>query len=160
MSTILLVDDEQDLLELFGEVLEQMNHRVVMARDGREALQVAQQAVPDLVVTDWMMPRMDGLELCHRFHADARLHHVPIILHSSAGDPHAPGAQFVPKSASLEDFERLVDRVLASTHARRSMASPSHDGARAPPTEVLRSTSSFRTTLLFGLGELACSTAH
>ena len=153
MSTILLVDDEQDLLDLFTEVLEQMNHRVITARDGREALNAARKAAPDLVVTDWMMPRMDGLELCHQFHGDARLHDIPIILHSSAGDPHAPGAQFVPKSSSLDEFERLVHRVLASTHARAS-------ASRAPPSDDHCSTNRLHTTLLFGLGENTCFTAH
>lgn len=145
MRTILLVDDEQDLLDLFREVLEQMGCRVIEAHDGREALSLARQTPPELVVTDWMMPRMDGLELCRRLHTDAWLHDVPIILHSSAGDPHAPGARFVPKDSPLEDFERLVRRVLSTAPVRPQ-------GLRTPRAS--------RTTLLFGLGEPACSTAH
>ena len=136
MSTILLVDDEQEMLDLFTEVLELMNHRVVGARDGREALSLARQVVPDLVVTDWNMPRMSGLELCHELHEDERLRDIPIILHSSAGDPHAPGVQFVPKSCALDEFERLVSRLLASTHSRRKVAVHERDGARAPPASA------------------------
>jgi len=150
MRTILLVDDEQDLLDLFREVLEQMNYRVLEAHDGREALSIARETAPELVVTDWMMPHMDGLELCHQLHSDARLHDIPIIIHSASGDPHAPGARFVPKSSPLEEFQGLVNRVLASTHSR-----PPEQPPKAP-----QKSGPSRTTLLFGLGETACSTAH
>lgn len=119
MSTILLVDDEQDTLDLFSEVLNQMNHQILEAHDGNEALSIAHRVRPDLVVTDWMMPRMDGLELCHQLHADARLRDVPIILHSASGDPHEPGTRFVPKNFPMHQFESLVERVLASSHARQ-----------------------------------------
>lgn len=159
MSTILLVDDERDMLDLFTEVLEQMNHRVLEARDGREALALARQAEPDLVVTDWNMPRMDGLELCHQLHDDERLRDIPIILHSSAGNPHVPGVQFVPKNCAMEEFESLVRRVLTSTSAQRQLASRKREGSRAPP-EAVRSSRLTHKTLLFGLGEAACNTAH
>lgn len=119
MSTILLVDDEHDMLELFTEVLEQMDHHVIGARDGLEALRLAREIKPDLVVTDWMMPRLNGVELCQRMHEDARLREIPIILHSSDSNPHAPGVRFIPKSSSLEEFEGLVRRLLASTRKQR-----------------------------------------
>ncbi len=151
MSTILLVDDEQEMLDLFTEVLELMDHRVLNARDGREALSIARKTSPDLVVTDWNMPRMTGLELCHELHEDEHLRDIPIILHSSEDNPHAPGVQFVSKSCALEEFERLVNRLLASTHVQRrptrsSFHTPVHPAHRA-----------FR----FGTeSEVACSTAH
>ena len=119
MSTIILVDDEHDMLELFTEVLEQMDHHVIRARDGLEALRLAREIKPDMVVTDWMMPRMNGVELCQRMHEDARLREIPIILHSSENNPHAPGVRFIPKSCPLEEFEGLVRRLLASTRRPR-----------------------------------------
>ncbi len=161
MSTILLVDDEQDMLDLFTEVLELMDHRVLGARDGREALSIARQMEPDLVVTDWNMPRMNGLELCHELHADAQLSAIPIILHSSAGNPHAPGVQFVPKSCSLEEFEALVTRLLASTHSRREFSSSGREGSRAPPSAPHRPELTQHRPYNFSQeGEAACSTAH
>ncbi|MDY7228089.1 response regulator [Hyalangium rubrum] len=132
MSTILLVDDEQEMLDLFTEVLEQMNHHVLGARDGCEALSLARTAAPDLVVTDWNMPRMSGLELCHELHADEQLRDIPIILHSSAGNPHAPGVQFVPKSCALEEFEALVSRLLASAYSRQPSAPCSQESCGPP----------------------------
>jgi CheY-like chemotaxis protein len=160
MSTILLVDDEQDMLDLFTEVLELMNHRVVGARDGREALAIAREASPDLVVTDWNMPRMTGLELCHELHEDEQLRDIPIILHSSAGNPHAPGVQFVPKSCALEEFEALVSKLLASTQPQRRLASSEPKGSRAPPTHNVPVHPEHRAFRFNREGEAACSTAH
>jgi CheY-like chemotaxis protein len=160
MSTILLVDDEQDMLDLFTEVLELMDHRVLGARDGSEALTLAREVAPDLVVTDWNMPRMSGLELCHELHEDEQLRDIPIILHSSAGNPHAPGVQFVPKSCALEEFEELVRRLLASTHSRRAAFHESQ-GSRAPPAAHHAPECSPRPGFRFDLEcEAACSTAH
>lgn len=112
-KTILLVDDEPEMLELFTEILELMDHHVVGAHDGQEALAIAREQPPDLVVTDWMMPRMSGLELCHRLHRDEELRDVPVIMHSSSGDPHDPELHaFVPKDCPLEEFETVVARIL------------------------------------------------
>ncbi|WP_224241395.1 response regulator [Hyalangium gracile] len=160
MSTILLVDDEQEMLDLFTEVLEQMDHRVLGARDGREALCIAREASPDLVVTDWNMPRMNGLELCHELHSDEQLRDIPIILHSSAGNPRAPGVQFVPKSCALDEFERLVSRLLSSTHAQRKLSSHEREGSRAPPLAQTPVHAASRACRFNMEGEAACCTAH
>jgi CheY-like chemotaxis protein len=135
MSTILLVDDQPDLLELYTEVLEMMDHRVLQAHDGEEALEVAHTRRPDLVVTDWKMPRMDGVELCEHLHGDEQLSDVPIILHSSTADPHAPGVQFIPKGSSLEQFESLVSRVLSGSRVARAARCSGSQEQRAPPVE-------------------------
>ncbi|XXF75103.1 response regulator [Myxococcaceae bacterium GXIMD 01537] len=139
MSTILLVDDEPEMLELFTEILELMDHRVLEAHDGQEALRLARERAPDLVVTDWMMPRMSGLELCHRLHRDAALHDVPVIMHSSSGDPHDPALRaFVAKDCPLEEFETVVTRALedeadggAPAYSERIASTGSNRAARA-----------------------------
>jgi CheY-like chemotaxis protein len=116
MSTILLVDDEPELLDLYTEVLELMDHRVLRAHDGREALEIAHERRPDLVVTDWQMPRMSGVELCQRLVQDEDLRGVPIIMHSAATDPHAPGVTaFLSKCSELSEFEEVVNRALTDS---------------------------------------------
>jgi CheY-like chemotaxis protein len=114
MSTILLVDDDPELLELYSDVLELMGHTLLRARDGREALVLARQRRPDLVVTDWMMPEMNGVELCQALASAPELQHIPVIMQSASGNPHAPHARvFLPKGCSLEWFEEVVTRMLA-----------------------------------------------
>ena len=117
MSTILLVDDEPDLLELYTDVLEVMGYEVVQAHDGMEALEKARQQRPDLVVTDWMMPRLDGVELCGRLLQEPGLDGLPIILHSSRRAPRIPGVRRVlSKSSPLNEFEDAVAQVIDESH--------------------------------------------
>jgi CheY-like chemotaxis protein len=121
MSTILLVDDEAEFLDLYTEVLELMEHRVLRAHDGREALELAHARRPDLVVTDWQMPRMSGVELCQQLLEDEELHGIPILMHSTERDPHAPGVTaFVSKCSELSRFEELVHQMLSGLEANRS----------------------------------------
>ena len=133
MSTILLVDDQPELLELYTELLEMMDHHVLQAHDGAEALEVAHARRPDLVVTDWKMPHMDGVELCEHLHQDETLSDVPIILHSSTSDPHTSGVQFIPKGCSLVEFETLVCQVLESSHPASAVRLASCPMGHAPP---------------------------
>ncbi len=116
MSTILLVDDDVELLELYTDVLEVMGHHVVQAHDGLEALELARRQRPDLIVTDWMMPRMDGVELCRNVLEDVELRDIPIIMHSTRRAPWVPGVRNVlSKICSLEEFEEAVSAVLESS---------------------------------------------
>lgn len=115
MSKILLVDDDPELLELYSDVLELMGHTIVRAHDGREALELARRWLPDLVVTDWMMPEMSGVELCHALASAEELQHIPVIMQSASGNPHDPHVRaFLPKGSNLEWFEEVVTRTLTS----------------------------------------------
>jgi len=76
-KTILIADDEERLVSLVRAYLDQDGYQVVTARDGREALFVARQARPDLIILDLMMPEMDGYEFL-RLHRQEQ--NTPIIL--------------------------------------------------------------------------------
>ena len=80
----LLVDDDNALRYLLGRHLEAAGFDVWNAVDGEEALEAARLAKPDVVISDVMMPRMDGYQLCQAFHTDGELRDVPMILVSSA----------------------------------------------------------------------------
>ena len=79
-QTILLVDDEEDLLDLLSYALQREGFHVVTAQDGAEGVRVAQAERPDLIVLDIMMPKMDGIEACQRLREDAGLRLVPILM--------------------------------------------------------------------------------
>jgi DNA-binding response OmpR family regulator len=76
-QTILVVDDEPQIVRLLRAYLEEAGFRVVIASDGEQALYVARHEKPDLVVLDLLMPRMDGLEFTRRIR---RERDVPIIM--------------------------------------------------------------------------------
>jgi two-component system, OmpR family, response regulator len=76
-KTILLVDDEPTLVDALSYNLAKEGYRVVSAGDGVQALELAQNTHPDLVILDLMLPRMDGLEVCRSVRRDST---VPIII--------------------------------------------------------------------------------
>jgi two-component system alkaline phosphatase synthesis response regulator PhoP len=80
-QTILVVDDEPQIIEVVQDYLKQAGYRVLAARDGQTALTLARHERPDLVVLDLMLPGgMDGLEVCRRLRRDPVLADVPIIM--------------------------------------------------------------------------------
>jgi len=77
MPTVLIVDDDQKVLTMLRRTLTYDGYSVVTASDGRAALQVAQEQRPDLVVLDWRMPGLDGIEVAQRLKAADG---VPILM--------------------------------------------------------------------------------
>ena len=77
MGRILVVEDEHDLNELIARQLRQDGHEVVQAFDGLEGLDAVERHTPDLVILDWMLPKLDGLVVCRRIR---ERHVVPIIM--------------------------------------------------------------------------------
>lgn len=85
-ATILLVEDEAGIQELITLNLTQAGHKVLSADSAEQALVLIRENLPDLVLLDWMLPRMSGIELARIFRADARMKHVPIIMLTARGD--------------------------------------------------------------------------
>ncbi|MFT4603319.1 MAG: two-component system alkaline phosphatase synthesis response regulator PhoP [Rhodothermales bacterium] len=77
---ILVVDDEDDIIDLLRYNLEKEGFEVTQACDGVEAVLSASQHVPDLIILDVMMPRMDGLEACRRMREHPALKNTPIVM--------------------------------------------------------------------------------
>lgn len=113
MSLVLVADDEPAVLEVLTEVVEDLGHDVLRAHDGREALALARAKQPNLVVTDHMMPRLSGVELCRALRKDEQLREVPVILLSAALPREASEASaWLAKPFELDEFESLVKRTL------------------------------------------------
>ncbi len=131
MSLVLVADDEPAVLEVLSQVVEDLGHDVLRARDGAEALELARARRPRLVVTDHMMPRLSGVELCRRLRGDEVLREVPVILLSAVLPHGAPEASaFLHKPFEINDFESLIRQALANV--------PEERGAReVPPVEAL-----------------------
>jgi two-component system alkaline phosphatase synthesis response regulator PhoP len=79
-ATILVVDDEPDIVELITYNLEQQGHSVLTAFDGAQALELAKSRLPDLIVLDVMMPQINGVEVAKRLHAQTETSSMPIIM--------------------------------------------------------------------------------
>ncbi len=83
---ILVVEDEPAQAEMITYNLEKEGFRVALATDGQAALEMARMESPDLVLLDWMLPEMEGIEVCRKLRADRDLHAIPIIMVTARGD--------------------------------------------------------------------------
>ena len=83
---ILVVDDERPIVEAVQYNLEKSGFRVLSASDGAQALEVCARELPDLVILDIMLPKMDGLEVCRQIRQDPRMRRIPIVMLSVKGD--------------------------------------------------------------------------
>lgn len=85
-KTILIVDDEQAIIELIQFNLQKEGYQCSIAMDGQTAWDKLEKQKPDLVILDWMIPKIDGLELCKKIKADPKLTQIPVIMVSAKGD--------------------------------------------------------------------------
>jgi phosphoserine phosphatase RsbU/P len=78
--TILIADDDAPARRFLQAALRKLDHECILAADGREAWEAYQHAAPSIVLADWIMPRLSGVELCRRIRADARPRYTYVIL--------------------------------------------------------------------------------
>jgi DNA-binding response OmpR family regulator len=85
-SKIIVIDDEEDILELIRYNLEKERATVETFTSGKKALNTIQQSLPDLVICDWMMDDIDGLDLCRLLKRDSRMSQIPFVMLTARGD--------------------------------------------------------------------------
>ena len=117
MKTVLVVDDDPTIVLSLQHLLQQADYRVLVARDGQEALDLMRDEVPHLMLLDVMMPRLSGYDVCERVRASAAWRGVRILMLTARG-----GAVEARKALALgaDDFmtkpfstRELLDRVRA-----------------------------------------------
>ena len=85
-QTVLVVDDERDIVELVRHHLQQAGFRVLTAADGRQALEAARRGTPDLIVLDVMLPALSGMEVARLIRQDEKTRRIPILMLTARGD--------------------------------------------------------------------------
>lgn len=117
-STLLLVDDNTDFLGFLSEEL-QANYRILKAENGKQALEVIHHDMPDLVITDVMMPVMDGNELCRKIKGSDKTHHLPVmVLTARLADENEIESRecgaddYIKKPFSMDLFRLHIDQLL------------------------------------------------
>jgi two-component system alkaline phosphatase synthesis response regulator PhoP len=85
-ETILVVDDEEDILELIRYNLAREGYQVAGAASGEEAVKAAKAILPDLILLDLLLPGMDGLEICRALKGEPRTRPIPIIMLTAKGE--------------------------------------------------------------------------
>ena len=112
MSKILVVDDEPAHRFLLRRIFERAGHEVTDVSDGAAALRAVAESPPDLVVTDMMMPVMDGMELIRCLRGDPATAHILIL--AASGDTHLAGAAdaILPKPYGGHNLLAIAEALL------------------------------------------------
>jgi two-component system, cell cycle response regulator DivK len=132
---VLVVEDYQDAREMYAAYLQFSGYRVAEATNGEEAIEQARALLPDIILMDLALPKMDGWEATKRLKADDRTRHIPIVAltgHALAG--HADGARdagcdaFVTKPCLPDELVAEIKRVL--NHGGQPGAKPGRSTGR------------------------------
>ena len=116
VKTILIVEDEQAIAEMLAAILEETDYQVVIAGNGQEALTRLETTRPNLILSDIMMPIMDGRTLCKKLRAHPIYRSIPIVLMSAAynsvsrsnGNP----AAFLMKPFGLQELLTTLSDII------------------------------------------------
>ena len=103
-KTILVADDESHILNVVSLKLRNAGFRVVTARDGQEAFEMAQVEKPDLLITDYHMPQLSGIELCQKLKQDPATSSIPAIMLT------ARGYQLEPSDTEQSGILRMLSK--------------------------------------------------
>ena len=136
---ILLVDDEPEILEICRDYLKASGYEVITARDGLQGLSSARREKPDLIVLDWMLPEMDGLNVCRAIRRESN---VPIIM----------------LTARVEETDKLLGLELGADDYMTKPFSPRELVARV--RNWLRRTSGDLTAEVIRAGDVSLDRAH
>ena len=140
--TILIVDDTEENLSVLHLLLSHHGFQVVTATDGAEALAKARQAPPDLIVSDILMPVMDGFALCREWQKDERLKLIPFIFYTSTYTEERDrefalglgAGRFLIKPEKPEVLLRTIHDVLQQARHPAAVPAPPPAGVPAPPS--------------------------
>jgi DNA-binding response OmpR family regulator len=124
MAHILIAEDERDIRELINFTLMFAGHKVTLAVNGEEAVTLAQQVTPDLIMMDVRMPKMTGYEACRQMKTIDALKDTPVVFLSAKGQDEeistgleVGAVAYILKPFSPDDLTRRVNEILAKIGA-------------------------------------------
>jgi two-component system alkaline phosphatase synthesis response regulator PhoP len=127
MAKILIAEDERDIRDLIAFTLKFAGYDVVTANNGEEAVQLAKQELPDLVITDVRMPKMTGYEACKLIKADPTTAHIPVVFLSAKGQEaevqtglDSGADEYLLKPFAPDQLTRKVADILAAAKRKSS----------------------------------------
>lgn len=116
MKLILIVDDEIDIIDTFSMLFEVHGYDVIAASNGRDALALLDDCTPDLIISDCMMPIMDGVTFRRHVQQSPRLAALPFILMSAAPDRHDLSSitvnHFLKKPFQFDELIAIVKKMV------------------------------------------------
>ena len=118
-QTILIVDDSESALQSIEALLIPLGHRILVARNGQEALEIARSEAPDMMLLDVMMPGMNGFEVCQAIRADPDTQDLPVVMVTALQDRES---RITGLNVGADDFlSKPVDRLELRTRVRATL---------------------------------------
>ena len=122
----LVVEDDEDSRTLMCTVLEGKGYSVISAPNGRKALQLAKESMPDIIITDILMPEMDGFGLCREIKNDPKLAHIAVVFYTATYTHRADerlalalgASHFILKPQEPQDFIKILEDVIQKYQAQ------------------------------------------
>jgi CheY-like chemotaxis protein len=122
--SVLLVEDKEDTVEVLTLLLEMNGFCVRCASDGRDGTHMLERQIPDLILSDFMMPHVDGITFCNKVKSTPAWQHIPFILMSAAADrldlTRAPADAVLRKPFRFDDLLSEISTLLAKYQAAQS----------------------------------------
>jgi YesN/AraC family two-component response regulator len=125
LPVVLVVEDNEDLRAYIRLHL-QTRYRIEECENGSQGLAIAQEIIPDLIISDWMMPQMNGIELCGHLKKDTRTSHIPIILLTALSSQDAKlkgletGAdEYLTKPFNTEELDKRIFNLIENRRKLR-----------------------------------------
>ena len=129
MAKILIVDDQAEVRDILRRRLSSFGHSISVEADGAAGLFTARALEPDVILLDWMMPEMTGIEVCEQLRADPRFASTVIIMLTSRTEPEdllrgeqAGVTHYVAKPFSVREVASCVQLALAGQPAQSGYA--------------------------------------
>ena len=124
IPTILLVDDEDEVLDMYTAKLQEADYETLIAHDGYEAIDVAKEDQPDLILLDAMMPSLSGMETLSKLKENAATADIPVAFLSSlpetadevATAKTAGAVDFISKDIELDAFIERIEKIIGATN--------------------------------------------
>jgi DNA-binding response OmpR family regulator len=119
MARILVAEDEKDIRDLITFLLQFAGHTVIPAINGEEAYERARVEIPDLILLDVRMPKMNGYDACLKIKSDTSIQHIPVVFLSAKGQEsevtaglEAGAVEYLLKPFSPDQLSEKVDAIL------------------------------------------------
>lgn len=126
MKTILVIDDEQDVQILIENLLDQDKYKIITAIDGDEGFKAAYSMLPDLIILDVQMPKLDGFEVYKKLLEDKSTYDIPVIMLTGIADKRGvhfdgedmkayfskPPVAYIEKPLKPDVFTQLIEKTL------------------------------------------------
>ena len=129
---ILIVDDDQNGLVMLEAILQGLGHEVMAAQNGQIALELARINLPELIISDILMPVMDGYQLCREWKRDDKLRNIPFIFYTATYTDSkdeelalSMGAErFIVKPVEPDEFSRIFQEIIGNVKKSKVKVAP------------------------------------